>query len=302
MATTPTQATPQATQVVKKTETPITEMVLSRVTQLQEANSIDLPKDYSASNAVRSAYLIISDMKDAKTGVPITQVCTRDSIINAMFNMVSQGLSPQKRQCSFIQYGNKLHLQREYAGSVALAKRYGNLKDIHAQVIYEGDEAEFEIDTTTGRRKITKHVQKLENINLEKIKGAYAVIVFNDGTTDVEVMTMAQIRKAWEQGSTKGASPAHKNFTDQMAMKSVINRACKLLIATSDDSVLMEPGEDGRIPRQALSAMSADHPMPVAEEPIQEPQVIDIPDAEPVQETAPQSREWKQPETDKAPF
>jgi len=60
---------------------------------------------------------------------------------------------------------------------------------------------------------------------------------------------MAQIQKSWEQGPTKGQSPAHKNFPGEMAKKTVINRACKLLIAASDDSVLMEPGEDGRIGR-----------------------------------------------------
>jgi len=81
-----------------------------------------------------------------------------------------------------------------------------------------------------------------------------------------------------------------------MAKKTVINRACKLLIAASDDSVLMEPGEDGRIGR-AKAEIDA-----VANQ----GSVIDIPDdelfqvAEEVTEvsaTAPakpeNKREWK---------
>ena len=51
---------------------------------------------------------------------------------------------------------------------------------------------------------------------------------------------MDQIRKAWNQGAMKGNSPAHKNFPDQMAMKTVINRACKMYANTSDDSDVFE--------------------------------------------------------------
>lgn len=42
----------------------------------------------------------------------------------------------------------------------------------------------------------------------------------------------------------KGNSPAHKNFPDQMACKTVINRACKLLIRASDDAVLYNKEDD----------------------------------------------------------
>jgi recombination protein RecT len=39
-------------------------------------------------------------------------------------------------------------------------------------------------------------------------------------------------------GKAKGQSPAHKNFPDQMAKKTVLSRAVKLIIDTSDDSAL----------------------------------------------------------------
>ena len=49
---------------------------------------------------------------------------------------------------------------------------------------------------------------------------------------------MSQIKAAWAQGAAKGNSPAHTKFPDQMAKKTVINRACKLLIRASDDAAL----------------------------------------------------------------
>ena len=53
-------------------------------------------------------------------------------------------------------------------------------------------------------------------------------------------MNMEQIRQAWKQGATKGESPAHKNFPDQMAIKTVIGRALKIKIGSSDDSELLK--------------------------------------------------------------
>jgi len=51
-------------------------------------------------------------------------------------------------------------------------------------------------------------------------------------------MTMKDIRTAWNQGATKGNSPAHKNFPDQMAIRTVMNRAIKIEVASSNDSHL----------------------------------------------------------------
>ena len=91
----------------------------------------------------------------------------------------------------------------------------------------------------TSDISITKHRQKLENIDNGKIKAVYAVVTKNDGSHYVEVMTMEQVRKAWGQGATKGQSPAHKNFAEEMAKKTVINRACKLFVNTSSDSAIL---------------------------------------------------------------
>jgi len=248
------------------------EKVLTKVNSLKEIGGIALPPDYSAENALRSAWLILQDMKD-KANLPVLKTSTPDSVANALFNMVVQGLNPAKRQCSFIVYGDKLTLQREYAGSIALARRYSAMKNIYAGVIYKGDVFEYAIDTTTGMKKIIAHAQRMENLDDSKIMGAYAVVTFDDGSVNTEIMTMAQIQKSWEQGPTKGQSPAHKNFPGEMAKKTVINRACKLLIAASDDSVLMEPGEDGRIGRakaeiEAVANQGA---------------IIDIPEDDPIQ-------------------
>jgi recombination protein RecT len=125
-----------------------------------------------------------------------------------------------------------------------LAKRYGGLEDINANVVFKGDEFIFETDGTTGKKRVIKHTQTIENFGSKEIIGAYAVMTMKDGTVKTEIMSMPQIKQAWEQGSMKGNSPAHRNFPDQMAMRTVINRACKLLIRGSDDTILYGDSKD----------------------------------------------------------
>jgi recombination protein RecT len=217
----------------------ITDSVLVRINEFREAGELAFPQGYSPENALKSAALILTDVK-TKDNKPVLEHCTKNSIANSLLEMVVQGLSPMKKQCSFIAYGNKLSMQREYNGTIALAKRFAGVKDTPvANIIYEGDEFVYEIDPETGKKKIVKHVQSFENIDNSKIKGAYAVVrVEGENLPYIEIMNMKQIRDAWNQGPMKGNSPAHKNFPDQMSKKTVINRGCKILINSSDDSVL----------------------------------------------------------------
>src|SRR5690606_1142716 len=217
----------------------ISAQVLAKVESFQKSGELVLPKDYVVENALKSAYIILSDPKNN-----LLEKCDKSSVAEALLKMVVYGVSPIKKQCYFIPYGQKLECSVSYAGNIAIAKRYGNLKSIKANAIFDGDTFEFEVDAMTGRRKVTKHLQSLDSIGNPVLKGAYAVYELKDGTIDVEIMNIKQIQDAWGQGGSKGNSPAHKNFGDQMAVKTVINRACKLLISSSDDSILYDPLED----------------------------------------------------------
>ena len=216
----------------------VTDKVLSRIKELEGTGDITMPSNYSYSNALKSAYLILSETVDREKK-PVLQSCSQASIINTLLDMTIQGLSPAKKQCYFIAFGGKLQLMKSYLGNIAATKRLKGVKNVFANVIYEGDEFSYELDLETGLRKITKHEQKFENIDTNKIKGAYAVVVMEDGLNYVEVMNINQIRNSWNQGAAKGQSGAHRNFADEMAKKTVINRTCKNFVCTSDDSDLL---------------------------------------------------------------
>lgn len=225
-------------QVVTVQEKDITDNVLGRIKELEAVGSIVLPKNYNPGNALKSALLILSETVD-KDRKPVLQSCSKVSICNALLDMCLQGLSPVKKQCYFIAYGGKLQLSKSYLGNIAATKRLKGVKDVKAHAIYEGDEFEEGYDYKTGIITVTKFIPKFENVDLSKIKGAFAVVIGEDGPIHTEVMNISQIKAAWNQGASKGNSGAHKNFTDEMAKKTVINRACKNFVCTSDDSDIL---------------------------------------------------------------
>ncbi|MBJ6360831.1 recombinase RecT [Paenibacillus sp. GCM10012307] len=209
----------------------ITDDVNRSLTRLKDDGLI-LPPNYNASNALKSAFFKLQEVQD-KSGKPALDVCTRESIANALLDMVVQGLSPAKTQCYFIVYGSKLQLNRSYFGTQAVVKRLSNVKDIWANVIYQGDVFDYEV--TGGREHFVKHETKFENRDNE-ILGAYAVVQTEDEKV-LTVMTKKEIEASWSQSKT--SQSVHKKFPQEMAKRTVINRAAKAYINTSDDSDLL---------------------------------------------------------------
>ena len=208
----------------------ITDSVLRKVNELEQAKTIKMPAGYNPGNALKSAWLKLQTVVD-KAKNPALQVCTRVSIANALFDMCIQGLTPAKNQCYFIVRGTELTLMRSYFGTAAVLKRLNGVEDVFAQVVYKGDVFEYSIDG--GNIVVTKHEQKLENINTDNIVGAYCVIV-KDGKPRCEIMTMTQIRQAWTHTTNGGG--VQKEYPDQMAKRTVINRGAKMYVNTSDDA------------------------------------------------------------------
>lgn len=214
----------------------ITDNVVNRINSFVETGAIKLPDGYSHENAIRAAFLILTDMK--KDNKPVLEHCTQPSIANAILRMTIQGLNPYKRHGSFIVYGDKLQWQEEYAGNKVLAKRYAGVVDVSHSTVYEGDEFVYEI--VKGKKQIVKHVQDLKNIDMNKIVCAYAIATFEDGSTQAEIMSIQQIKTAWQMGAAKGQSKAHTEFTDRMAEKTVSNRLCRQLVNASDDGSVFD--------------------------------------------------------------
>lgn len=209
--------------------------VQEKITALEEGGGINFPPNYSVANALRTAWLQIQEVKDLNNR-PALEVCTRESIANALLYTVVQGLSPAKKQVYYIVYGNQLQAQRSYFGTMAATKRIPGVLDVWADVVYEGDK--FSAQKIRGGWQVVTHESLPENIDPEKIKYAYAVIEREGAEPYTEIMNWAQIQNSWSKSRSK-AQTVHKEFPDQMAKRTVINRACKMFFNASDDSDMM---------------------------------------------------------------
>lgn len=206
----------------------LTEKVGRRVA-VMEQEGLALPKNYNYQNALKSAFFELDKVKNIER-------CTQASIANSLLNMITQGLSPAKTQCYFIAYGNELQMQRSYFGTVAALKRLEDIEKISAEVIHEGDV--FEIGANAEMETIVKTFEpKFENQD-KPLVGAFAMIKKTDGTVSFTIMTKKEIDQSWRQSRNK-ANAVQQNFSQEMAKRTVLNRAAKMFINTSDDSDLL---------------------------------------------------------------
>lgn len=225
----------------------ITDIVESRVRDMENQGGLNLPAKYSPANAMKSAMLILQKTVD-RDKKPVLESCTKASIMNSLLDMVVQGLNPQKSQCYFIAYGKELSCQRSYFGSMVVAKMVDeSIKDIVAQVVYEGDEFEYSI--SRGYKFVEKHKQTMKSVDSKKPVGAYCEVIDHDGNVIyTDIMTYEEIKKAWkkskmnpvtDKGDVKAGS-THAEYYNEMCKKTVINRTCKHIINSSTDSTLLE--------------------------------------------------------------
>lgn len=253
------QAVSQNPTAVKKMFDNACDYVLDNVNTLQESGQITLPTGYHAGNALKSAWLYLQTV-ETRDHQKAIDVCTKSSICNALLEMVTKGEHP-KQHGYFIPTGTQLTYWERYTGKLMRAKRDAGIETVNAQVVYEGDNFVYTVDDE-GNYQLVKHETNLDNIDTAKIKAAYAVVVTKHGKKYLEVMTMAQMRKAWMQGAAKGNSGAHTNFTDQMAKRTIINRACKVALDSAtetegDDDFMMVPPSQAEAMRDAANALPA---------------------------------------------
>lgn len=221
------------------------DQVLAKVNSYRANGELALPRDYSPGNAIKSAQLKISEVVD-RNKRPALEVCSRASVAQALLDTLLQGLNPGKNQCYYIVYGDKLVMQRSYFGEIHVAKLCDpDVKDIYADVVYKGDT--FEYSKHRGCTVVDCHKQSLDNVNGGDIIAAYCTVIYRDGHEETTIMTISEIYASWrmsrqspfdDNGRIK-ASSTHGRFPAEMAKKTVVRKACKKIINSSDDSQLL---------------------------------------------------------------
>ena len=233
---------------VKQTAKNVGDLVLSRIDSMSKVG-LSLPEGYNVTNAVKATLLNIQEVKD-RNGKPALEVCTPASIQSALLEMTLRGLSVADKSCYFIVRGDKLCMTPSYFGRVKEARRIYPQWNPRATVIREGDEFIFEIDPSTGEKRLVKHVQKFENLD-KPFVGVYLYAPTLDGShNELHIMTKAQVLKAWAKSSNKSLS-THREFEERMVQKTIINSVCNMLgNSHPENSSFADNSDDPNAPQE----------------------------------------------------
>lgn len=220
----------------KKKQNEMVMKVAERVQQMVENEQINIPQKYSVVNAVQAAYFKLTEV-DFKKRKALIDEATPESVAFALQDMAIQALSVAKNQGYFIVYGDKMQFTRSYHGTQAVIKRMSGIKDIWANVIWKGETFDVEYNDR-GQLAFKSHAVdwKAATGKKEDIEGAYCIIERDDGIQFLTVMTMDEIKTSWSQSSMKAVQD---KYPQEMSKRTVINRAAKAFINTSDDSDLL---------------------------------------------------------------
>lgn len=166
---------------------------------------------------------------------PALAQCTVESVLSCFMRCTSLGLEPSNvnglGMAYILPFGNKNYQtgQREatfilgYRGIIELARRSGQIRDISARAVHEGDEFEY----SYGLDETLRHVPCAKPGRLTHV---YMVANFKDGGHYMQVMTVDEINQAMRRSPSarKQTSPWHTDY-EAMAKKTVIRRAAPYL-------------------------------------------------------------------------
>lgn len=133
------------------------------------------------------------------------------------------GVDFMQKEAYLIPYGKTLTFMLDYRGNIKLCKRYSTrpIKDIYAKVVREGDQL---IEKISEGKPSIDFIPK--PFNDGKIIGAFAVVLFEDGGMDYDVMSLTELENT-RKSSKMPNGAAWKNFTGEMYKKTVLHRLCK---------------------------------------------------------------------------
>jgi recombination protein RecT len=159
----------------------------------------------------------------AMNKTPKLAQCDQASLFGALMTCSQLGIEPDGRRAHLIPYGTVCQLIIDYKGLAELAMRSGMISNLHADVVCDADEFEYNMG------EVTKH-----RIDFRKPRGAvyaaYAVATFRDGTKKAEAMSRDEIEMVRAKSRAGNSGPwADPQSYPEMCKKTVFRRLSKWL-------------------------------------------------------------------------
>lgn len=209
-----------------------------KLTENKEA----LPAGFNQQRFILNCITVIQDMmKDNKKKEQLEKI-NPETIPVCLAKAAYLGLDFFNGECYAIAYGGNLTFQTDYKGEIKLCKRYSKnkIKDIFAKVVRQGDFFMEEVDG--GKQNVQYRPKPFSN---EQMIGAFAIVVFEDGSMMYDTMSSEDIENVRNTYSKMKDSQAWKSSTGEMYKKTVLRRLCKLIDLDFDNIEQQKAYEDG---------------------------------------------------------
>jgi recombination protein RecT len=176
--------------------------------------------------------------------------CSRPSIFNACMKCAQDGLLPDGREAAIVPFGENEDGQKKsdqatylpmVAGYRKKARNSGELSDLYAHVVFDGDQFDFQL----GDEPYVKHKPALTRPRGAKPIAVYSIAKFKDGGTSYEVMSISEVEEIRQKFSRARKGPWNDPVTyPEMVRKTCVRRHCKSLPMSTDlDTVLHRDDE-----------------------------------------------------------
>lgn len=209
-----------------------------KLTENKEA----LPAGFNQQRFILNCITVIQDMmKDDKKKAQLEKI-NPETIQVCLAKAAYLGLDFFNGECYAIPYDGNLSFQTDYKGEIKLCKRYSKnkIKDIFAKVVRQGDFFMEEVDG--GKQNVQYRPKPFSN---EQMIGAFAIVVFEDGSMMYDTMSSEDIENVRNTYSKAKDSHAWKSSTGEMYKKTVLRRLCKLIDLDFDNIEQQKAYEDG---------------------------------------------------------
>ena len=147
--------------------------------------------------------------------------CTKESVLQCCLDAASFGVETNGRDAHLIPYGKVCTLIIDYKGYVRLIMNSGLVSNIHADVVCENDEFEYNLGEV-----------KTHRIDYRKPRGemyaVYCIATMKDGSKKAEVLSKEEVDKIRVRSRSGGSGPWVTDYW-QMSRKTAFRRLQKWL-------------------------------------------------------------------------
>ena len=246
----------------------------SNLREMIEEKRDAMPKDFNKTRFIQNCMAVLMDTREIGKCDPV-------SIARTMIKGAFLDLDFFMKECYAIPYGNALNFQTDWKGEIKVIKKYSieKIRIIYPDIVREGDQ--FEARVTNGEKTVN-HIP--DSFSDGDIKGAYAVVVYGNGSVDYELMSKKEIEDIRKDFSKAVNSKAWKSAFGEMCKKTVLRRLRKripITLENAEQAKALEEGGDLDVKKHAIDVSTLPVAAPLAAPALAEEQPAPKSEAQP---------------------